>query len=379
MFVSHEQLKACSYLPSLNGWRAVSIAIVLLAHSQRVTGFPECLSPSFRWMPNGDLGVRFFFVISGFLITWLLLREAENTGNISIKHFYARRALRILPAYCVYLLVLVCVSLVNSTLIDSNVWVGLLTYTINYIDTPWVGAHIWSLSVEEQFYILWPIIFSFAVKSPGRSIWLAWATLIPILLFPLCRTVGYLQGYSFPFNHHSFLLHGDAMAWGCITAILLHSNQLLFLMIKNHAKKSLWFSLVCLAVPHILTKLFLLGHVTVPLAVSATSLGFSILICLSVIHSERWFFVPLNLKPITVVGTMSYSIYLWQQLFCSSWTELGFTGDQTPFHISIWLLPTVAAAALSYHFIERPFLVLKSKMNISSDKRKPKTQSNVSS
>ena len=102
-------------LPSLDGWRAVSIALVLLQHSSFAAGFPAMLDSALsgfkaNGIEPGSLGVRFFFVISGFLITWLLLQEQAKHGSISLKHFYLRRALRILPVYFFYLFVLGCVA-----------------------------------------------------------------------------------------------------------------------------------------------------------------------------------------------------------------------------------------------------------------------------
>jgi peptidoglycan/LPS O-acetylase OafA/YrhL len=80
--------------PSLDGWRVLSIILMLGAHSKVVVGFHKKLDPVFNWLFDGDLGVRFFFVISGFLITHLLFQEHIQTGNISLRRFYIRRALR---------------------------------------------------------------------------------------------------------------------------------------------------------------------------------------------------------------------------------------------------------------------------------------------
>src|SRR5882672_7119385 len=76
--------------PSLDGWRAVSIILVLGEHSRQTGGFPKSLDPLFKWLFDGDLGVRFFFVISGFLITYLLFREYDQTGSVSLRKFYIR-------------------------------------------------------------------------------------------------------------------------------------------------------------------------------------------------------------------------------------------------------------------------------------------------
>src|SRR5207249_7673280 len=101
-------------------------------------------------------GVTVFFVISGFLITGLLMREQGRSGQISLKRFYLRRAFRILPAFYTYiLLVMACgaLGLVEIKKYDA-VWAAL--FTADYREQPWVLGHSWSLAVEEQFYLLWP-------------------------------------------------------------------------------------------------------------------------------------------------------------------------------------------------------------------------------
>jgi len=93
-----------SRLPSLDGWRALSIAMVFGSHVAMAS--PKGETSGFGWFFDGRLGVRFFFVISGFLITWLLLQEAKHSGRVNLRHFYVRRFLRILPVYYTVVLVL---------------------------------------------------------------------------------------------------------------------------------------------------------------------------------------------------------------------------------------------------------------------------------
>jgi peptidoglycan/LPS O-acetylase OafA/YrhL len=90
-------------LLSLDGWRAVAIFIVLGNHSTFAAGFPNGLKPFFYWFFDGGLGVRFFFVISGFLITWLMILEKDKNGSVDLRKFYIRRGFRILPVYFAFL------------------------------------------------------------------------------------------------------------------------------------------------------------------------------------------------------------------------------------------------------------------------------------
>jgi peptidoglycan/LPS O-acetylase OafA/YrhL len=161
------------------------------------------------------LGVLCFFVISGFLITSLLLSEHAANRGISLKLFYVRRALRIFPASYAYI---GCVSLLGlAGIIHLEAWdlVHAVTYTVNY--APHVSCligHLWSLSVEEQFYLLWP--FAFVALGPRRAMWVAVGV---ILLGPVARSALRLFLYETPYyNIPMFPMVADSLAAGCLLA-----------------------------------------------------------------------------------------------------------------------------------------------------------------
>ncbi len=186
-----------SRLPSLDGWRAVSILLVLGFHSSFIQGFPVWLHPAFGWIFDGNLGVRFFFVISGFLITWLLLQEMNRAGSISLKDFYIRRCLRILPVYFTFLGVLALLQFFGAAKQSSASWIGALTFTRNLFGNDAISGHLWSLSVEEQFYLLWPGIFLLA--SGGKNLRTTLRVLIfGILLAPFFRALSLTVFYPSP-------------------------------------------------------------------------------------------------------------------------------------------------------------------------------------
>src|SRR3712207_4059108 len=152
-----------SYLPGLDGLRALAVMAVLLYHADP------------RWMPGGYLGVEVFFVISGYLITALLLSEWQQHSHIDLKNFWLRRARRLLPA--LYLLLLVTLAFAVVALpdevarlrVDALAAFGYVTnwYLVlgqhSYFETvgrPSLLQHLWSLAVEEQFYVLWPLLLS---------------------------------------------------------------------------------------------------------------------------------------------------------------------------------------------------------------------------
>jgi peptidoglycan/LPS O-acetylase OafA/YrhL len=191
---------------------------VILGHSTQVLDVPPWLLTVGAPLFDGALGVQVFFVLSGWLICSLLLREREKKGRISLRDFYVRRSLRIWPAFYVFLLtvaVLAAVGAIDVPLQDF-VWAGL--FLGNYAPQPldwWLG-HTWSLAVEEQFYLLWPLII--VRCSPRTALKICVAA---IAVAPVIRVAGYVlvperreQGDMF--------LHArmDALLFGCALALL---------------------------------------------------------------------------------------------------------------------------------------------------------------
>ncbi len=360
----HKKVKELNHLPSLDGWRAISIFLVLLSHCKSSVGFPKNIEPILRWIPDGGFGVRSFFVISGFLITWLLIKEHEKTGRISLTEFYWRRSVRILPAYIVFLAALVALSRFTAFTLPTMSWLALCTYTVNYVHTPWTGAHVWSLSIEEQFYIIWPFIFILLIHRTTRVRWLLGALAVPILLFPVCRAMGYMTlNQHLLLGKYSFLLQGDAIAVGCAGAVILWHSPSACGPLGESGVGILTVASFLILLPHVLTRLFLLGPLTVPLGLTVSSVGICLLVLHSISSPEWGIYRTLQRKPLVWVGTLSYSIYLWQQIFCSDPTTFGFLRTNLFFQFPTWLIPTFVAALASHYLIERPCLRLKGWMS----------------
>ncbi|HUR28086.1 MAG TPA: acyltransferase, partial [Planctomycetota bacterium] len=148
-----DEFRARRHFSALDGIRAISILAVLWHHTAAGLGGIALSS-------NGFLGVNMFFVLSGFLIVTLILREKDRTGGISLKRFYARRTLRIFPIYYLVIAALLAyVLLVPETGFRADFLRELpyhLTYTSNWIHSATILAIAWSLAAEEQFYLLWP-------------------------------------------------------------------------------------------------------------------------------------------------------------------------------------------------------------------------------
>lgn len=375
-----------SRLPSLDGWRALSILLVLGDHTGWFVSDRE--KPLFHWIFDGNLGVRFFFVISGFLITWLLLQESSQSGRINLKHFYARRALRILPVYFTFVLVLLGFQLFTQFNESTTGWLGMLTFTRNYVDGSFASAHFWSLSVEEQFYLIWPGLL---VLLSGRSIRVKAVVLaIPIFTAPIFRVGYYVFHHSHQhflrgldgihlkpaflesvFSYGSFFCYVDALAFGCLCAILLaHKQKLVGSVFKPRRWVMFVAALLLLVAPHVLEKLApptitVVGIILLPFGQSFQALGFSLLLLQSLIDPDWCVYRMLNWKWVAWVGALSYSLYIWQQIFwCRPWMGAVQWPDpqwNDPSWACLWLLPTFAVAIISYYGLERPLFRLRSR------------------
>jgi peptidoglycan/LPS O-acetylase OafA/YrhL len=345
--------------PSLDGWRAVSIAIVLAGHAQHTFNFPPALYPPFGWLFDGDLGVRAFFVISGFLITWLLVIEYDRRGRIHLGHFFARRALRILPPYGALLLTLAGLQWIGFYTQPTATWIANLTFTTNFIHTAWPTAHLWSLGVEEQFYIIWPalLVLATAAATLRRGLLLL---LVPLALAPICRVVTYLALYPHAaaraFSEYSFLNYCDALAMGCVLAIVLaRRGDLVRHALQSRMLLTTMTAAALIAVPYVLAKLQLIGVLTVPFGQTLEACGMALLLVQSVLFPDWAMFRPLNWAWVGQIGVLSYSLYLWQQVWSSLPHSFGI-GPTWLMSFQWWLIPTFASAVLSHLAFERPFL-----------------------
>lgn len=349
--------------PSINGLRALSILLVLCNHlSMRDNLFDYFSSiklfiPIISFLQDGQLGVNVFFVISGFLITSLMIQEEEVENKISIKSFYIRRTLRIFPAYYFLLFVYFILQLFNFVHIGASSWVTALTYT-KYFNwhNEWLTSHAWSLSVEEHFYLLWPLVF-ISGKKFRRSF-----ALLLIILVPAIRVFIYFFPISW-LNEFTIFLRIDAIALGCLFAI--YKNEVIKKLSPHWSKLFLtsFLLLFSLRFLPLLADKINIGFIFIPLGVThgtIANLLIALIMMYSVFGPEGIWYKILNNKFVNYIGLISYSIYLWQQFFFSP-SEYLF--NQFPINIiCIGLM-----AVFSYHFIELPFLKLKSKFSVTKN------------
>jgi len=334
--MSNKELK----FPSLDGLRALSIIIVIAQH----------FSSSHQFGPHDylwrfqlcDMGVRIFFVISGFLITSLLLSENEENGCIDLPNFYARRFLRIFPAYYSFLFIVGIFTLANLISVTASDFLGPISYLSNYIGTTQLLGHTWSLAVEQQFYLIWPIILVILGFRTGLIL-----AAIFIIAAPIARVLLSIDTETPATLWTHFELTGDALSAGCIFAILRQRMWEIPLYRKFISKPILIAS-----VPIVI---FLTTSHQWPIFWNGLgTLAANILIVLILDNCMRLessvIYKILNRNPLKFIGLISYSLYIWQQFF--AYSKLTNT-----YGISLILMFAVAIS--SYFIIEKPALRLK--------------------
>lgn len=316
-------------IPSLDGLRGLSIWAVMLAHASAHFVRSPLLAHRLHdiFSPLAYFGVTTFFVISGFLITSLLLKEEVSTQRIDLGRFYRRRATRILPAALFYITV---VLLLANVSVSQAVYA--LTFTTSYFfDRAALPLQqLWSLSVEEQFYMLWPLLFCFGNKVAKRSCWMI------VFASPVIRLM--LKHYGYAQSAHLAPAIADSLAIGCLLAF--YQTQ-----VRAFARRHL------VATPVFLTlcaSTVLLGGIVyrwdVVSAWGIVPCLQAVMISTAIERKDR----ILNAGPLVWSGLVSYSLYLWQQPF------LVFDGPLNSFPVRTAL--TCLMAYLSYRVIEQPAL-----------------------
>lgn len=318
-------------IPSLDGLRGVSIWAVLAAHAADHFLSPQRNTHTLHWAfsTGAYLGVTVFFVISGFLITSLLMAEREKSGTVRVGRFYRRRAVRILPAFLVYL----AVVLILGRPTTMQTWIAVTFTTSIFFHAAYLGLQqLWSLSIEEQFYLTWPVLFR--GRTAHAQLW-CWLVLI---VCPLVRAVLVAKHLHY---EHAVLL--DSIAAGCLLALYRPWFQQRFSMLY---RSGVSFAAVCLAVPLAcfgLTWVHSRGWQLEPLSV-----GIPLLLAMAVgaaVERRDWI---LNRGLLPWCGLLSYSLYLWQQPFL----VMGGPVDRLLLRLPL----AFVCAYISYAWIEQPAL-----------------------
>ena len=344
--------RGLGYRPALDGVRAIAIALVVALHA-------------FGWPAKGALGVDLFFVLSGFLITTILIGEQRQNGAIALGAFYMRRALRLLPALFVLLAVYAAVQLAHH----RSPWLP-LAFAVGYVANiaeasgshamqPQLG-HLWSLAQEEQFYLLWaPALLLLRCRKPAVLRLLAFLILAVILE----RVALMAQGVRLdPRIYRAPDTHADPLLVGCVAGVVFVQGWPAWLE-RRRGQLALVALALILATAIFGGRLKLLFYVLPGLTLFACGCA---LLILGVATGGGVVARLLSTRGSVFVGRLSYSLYLWHVPILV-WLGGGFAAsDETLGHKSPLLgiaavALAVGAAAASHYFVERPFLRLKSR------------------
>jgi peptidoglycan/LPS O-acetylase OafA/YrhL len=343
-------------IPSLDGLRGIAIAMVLLQHAWH--SLPEFLAPVGIVVGNGALGVSIFFLLSGFLIYSLSAREYEKTHGFDWKQFYIRRVLRIFPCFYFYILVVLALAHFGWIVVTDRTILAAATFTLNYrhlwdpwpvgLDYPVIG-HYWTLALEEQFYLTWPLLMFLFVRK--RLVTFLTAV---IVVAPLLRIATYfLMPGSRPQIGMMFHTAFDAIAAGVLLGELLRrpaTRAKLQSFAANH-----WVLGAAILYPAVISPL-LSSHfggaysITVGKSIEIICIGLVLIAAVS--QPGTLLFRLLNWRPLAYVGVLSYSLYVWNNLFLmgEDWIVNAFPLN---------LMCVIGMGLFSYYLIEKPFLKLK--------------------
>jgi peptidoglycan/LPS O-acetylase OafA/YrhL len=338
---------------TLDGWRGVAILFVILTHVSSYTRYKSML-----WANLGGFGVDIFFVLSGYIITLRFIEEREKSSTIDLRSFYVRRAFRILPLVVMYLLTL-CVLSFFVDLVDyhgAEIYGSLLFFRNYQFAASHIGfytLHFWSLSIEEHFYLLWPVLFLWL--GSRRALWFA---IVGALFCATWRIYDFthldswvgrmLPGSSVNYRVLCTDVRFDGLLLGCVVAILLTYPHIRNFIFRNCPKEF----------PLLLAFLLLLNLIRTNVEPTpSTYLLLCGMLASTLVVEEGLAYKWLNLRPLVWIGTISYSLYVWQVLFLIRPNSTTFPiGRLSLFPYNV--VCALVVSALSYYFIEKPCIAL---------------------
>jgi peptidoglycan/LPS O-acetylase OafA/YrhL len=340
------------YQPALDGIRALAIVPVVVFHA-------------FNWPDGGVLGVHIFFVLSGFLITTLLLQEWNRVGSISLPHFYFRRALRLFPALAAMLGAYVLIQAARELVIepealDLRAALEGVLYSVFYISNivqasgtilavPLVP--LWSLATEEQFYLLWPFVLVAALRLGLRRPVLEGFLLGAIALIVAHRVRLSLSDFSVERLYFAPDTSFDTILIGCLFGLWFVSGRIPRPLRSPSIRAWAWIPAALLIVVTILVTSnrdpAMYWGFLLPFSVAVGIVTLTV-----VLDRESPLARVLGVAPLVFLGRISYSLYLWHLLVI-------YFGQRVGIHESVGVGLALVAASASYFLIERPFLRIK--------------------
>ena len=347
-------------IAGFDGIRGIAASTVALAHFglYAIVGAPYWAYEHF----GGRLAINAFFILSGYLITYLLLSERQTNGAISLGNFWARRFLRILPLYVLVVAIITGLATAGLTQADSRALTFAWLYIYNFLTVAHASpvlAHTWSLAVEEHFYLIWPPLLVALSRVPLRKV------VVGVAIFAAICPVMY---FFVDLSQRGFIIHrltipaAGPIAMGALFGTLhfLRSTGQIDAT-ESAMRRSVLLGAACVMI---------LAPVWVPLVTSSWKLAqlatyaqfFGVALFINDIarYQKSLAVRFLELAPLRYLGTVSYGIYMWQGLFLGySWLrEDGYVWPPDPW---IGLAALIVVVPISYHFFEKPLLAMKEK------------------
>lgn len=340
-----------SYIPSLDGWRAIAILAVMALHDR----LHEIGRLNDSWLnTHGVLGVRVFFAISGILICSRLLDEEARYGTISLRAFYVRRAFRIFPPALLFLAVAALLMVAGVANATWSRWFSALFFYRNFFPVldpngqNWIVAHYWSLSLEEQFYLIFPALLVFG----GR-----WRTKVVVGIIVISFLWSSYVAHHFPdMPRYRPDILINVLFIPALAAILLRNKRYGKIIATLARPWPLYVILIYLSQS---PELFVHAGLRYPGHLYAQLLAFfmTALVLSTALHPSIWLSRFLELAPLRWIGRISYSLYLWQEIFLTQHFAPSETiGWANHYHLD-WPL-TFLCGTLSYYLLERPLIRL---------------------
>ena len=355
--------KKTKYLPSIDSLRAIAVIAVIIYHIDA------------NYLPGGFLGVDLFFVLSGYLISSLIIKEYKSTGTVNLYNFYVRRARRLLPAvYFMITVVLIIITLFNGVLLkksyldalfgyiySSNWWY--IFHKLDYFDS--FGSqspfkHLWSLAIEEQFYMFFPLIFLIfnrKSKSKNGNSKLNKNFIYVVLSLILVSLIAHIL--LFDINNINRIYFGtDTRAFsllvGVVGAILYPMDRL---SERTTKKDNMIYSIVSLVSILVLIGIMINTSEYNTWLYRGGFLLVAIIGLIIIISSGRQYtFMSklLSFKPFVFIGKISYSLYLWHFPILVVTTPVSEIGNPNLFYVTLRIVLIFLVATGSYMFVETP-------------------------
>lgn len=355
----NEALSLPAYIPQFDGLRGIAILSVFIAHCERVQELPHA-----RFLQYGRVGVDLFFVLSGFLITGILVESKGSPGYF--RNFYARRALRIWPLY--YAVLAIIFLLVPNSLVfpepsEAHNWFYYTFYVQNlfpHYQTPAALGPTWSLAIEEQFYLTWPFVIFLLDRRTLPKILVA---LVGISL--TLRIICFEYGAPMHFTHSFTLCRLDAITLGCLAALFLRSSRCTRVVWRRRSLQA-----VGLAICGIVISRTLWHEQSTVISYTFLAIGFAGLLGISVLADPAKSVAGrfLTARWLTYTGKISYGLYLIHMPLFVIWAAILHRFAIPLEHSSVGVVTSALvqitlayiAASLSWRFFEGPILRLKS-------------------